>query len=78
VCYITNNNQAIKINLCKEQYICKDTATGLLQTLLQAMLQAMLQSYRHCYRATDTATELQELLQAMPRTLAGVDTRVKA
>jgi len=30
------------------------------------------------YRATDTATELQELLQAMPRTLAGVDTRVKA
>ena len=76
MCYITNNNQAIKINLCKEQYICKDTATGLLQTLLQvlAMLQAMLQSYR----ATDTATELQELLQAMPRTLAGVDTRVKA
>ena len=46
---------------------------------------------RHCYRtSTDTATELQtllqsyratelqELLQAMPRTLAGVDTRVKA
>ena len=45
-----------------------DTATGLLQTLLQDF-------YRHCYR---TSTELQELLQAMPRTLAGVDTRVKA